>query len=213
MQTAELIAQLSAQARSVPPRAAHMKLLSAVVIGVVVSLVVMWTWLGIRPDLAQAAGTWPFWWKFFYTAWIAVAGIWLTERLGRPGTASGSPLFWIAFALVVAAAIAAVQLMMSPSADRMELMRGASWTVCPWRIVTLSLPILIAALIGARHLAPVRPAFCGVAAGLLAGASGAWIYAFHCNESAGPFIAIWYTLGIAATGVLGGVSGKWLLRW
>jgi hypothetical protein len=48
---------------------------------------------------------------------------------------------------------------------------------------------------------------------LLAGAVGAWIYAFHCNESAAPFVAIWYTLGMAAVGASGGLLGKWLLRW
>ena len=50
-------------------------------------------------------------------------------------------------------------------------------------------------------------------AGLLAGAFGAWIYAFHCDESAAPFVIIWYTLGIAAIGALGGLLGRTLLRW
>jgi hypothetical protein len=47
----------------------------------------------------------------------------------------------------------------------------------------------------------------------LAGAAGAWVYAFHCDESAAPFVAIWYTLGIALVGALGGMLGQWLLRW
>ena len=213
MQTAELIAQLSAEARPIGPRAAHMRLFAPLAAGAAVSLFAMWAWLGIRPDLSSAAGTWAFWWKFAYTAWIALAGVWLVERLGRPGATSTWPSRWIAVALLVAAAIAAVQLLMAPPPERTGLLLGASWTVCSRHIVMLSLPVLIAAMAGARQLAPVRPAVCGAAAGILAGAAGAWIYAFHCNESAAPFIAIWYTLGIAAMGALGGVLGKWLLRW
>jgi hypothetical protein len=64
-----------------------------------------------------------------------------------------------------------------------------------------------------RQLAPTRPILAGGCAGLLAGAAGAWVYAFHCNESAAPFMAIWYTLGIAAAGLLGAATGRWVLRW
>ncbi len=53
----------------------------------------------------------------------------------------------------------------------------------------------------------------GAVAGVLAGAIGTFVYAFHCNESAMPFVAIWYTLGIAAVGVLGALLGRVTLRW
>jgi len=42
---------------------------------------------------------------------------------------------------------------------------------------------------------------------------GIWIYSFHCDETAIPFLAVWYTLGIAAVGALGAVTGRSLLRW
>jgi hypothetical protein len=64
-----------------------------------------------------------------------------------------------------------------------------------------------------RSLAPTRLTLAGAVAGLLAGAAGTFIYAFHCNESAAPFVVIWYTLGIAAVGVLGALMGRSLLRW
>jgi hypothetical protein len=53
----------------------------------------------------------------------------------------------------------------------------------------------------------------GAIAGLLAGATGAFIYAFHCDESAAPFVALWYTIGISLVGLLGAALGRILLRW
>ena len=38
-------------------------------------------------------------------------------------------------------------------------------------------------------------------------------YALACTEPAAPFIAVWYTLGIALCGVLGAALGPKLLRW
>jgi hypothetical protein len=178
-----------------------------------VSFALMWTWLGIRPDLTAAAGTSAYWMKFGYTLLISATAFWLTERLGRPGTPARLPTYVLVLAFLLIAALAAVQLAATPSGERHALVMGASSNVCSWRIIALSLPILVPVDLALRQLAPTRTILAGAAAGLLAGAAGAWVYAFHCNESAAPFVAVWYTLGIAAACALGGASGKWLLRW
>jgi hypothetical protein len=49
--------------------------------------------------------------------------------------------------------------------------------------------------------------------GLAAGGVGASAYALHCPESTAAFMAIWYTLGMAATGLLGFLVSPRLLRW
>ena len=64
-----------------------------------------------------------------------------------------------------------------------------------------------------RGLAPTHLRAAGLAAGLTSGAAGAWIYAFHCPESALPFIALWYTAGIAVAGAAGLILAPRLLRW
>ena len=46
-----------------------------------------------------------------------------------------------------------------------------------------------------------------------AGAAGAFVYCFHCTEEAAPFIAVWYTLGIAVVTAIGALLGRSLLRW
>ncbi len=96
---------------------------------------------------------------------------------------------------------------MSPSDDRSQLWLGNSSTVCPWAILALSIPILVAAFLALRQLAPTRYAVAGAAGGY-----GACIYSLHCTEYGMPFLATWYTLGVllvAGIGVL--LSG--LLRW
>ena len=51
------------------------------------------------------------------------------------------------------------------------------------------------------------------AVGLAAGALGAWVYSFHCTEGGLPFLALWYSLGIAAVTAAGALAGRVLLRW
>ena len=57
------------------------------------------------------------------------------------------------------------------------------------------------------------PTLAGLSAGLMAGALGAWVYSFHCTESGMPFLALWYSLGIAAVMLVGAIAGRLLLRW
>ena len=64
-----------------------------------------------------------------------------------------------------------------------------------------------------QGLAPTRPALAGAFSGLVAGAAGALVYAWHCPEMAAPFIATWYLLGIAGPAVVGALLGPMLLRW
>jgi hypothetical protein len=213
MQTSELIARLTADAKPLQTRAPLQRLSTALIAGMAVSFVAMWAWLGIRADLASAVWTAAYWIKFGYTLLFSAAALWLTDRLGRPGAPMGLPSGLVAATILLIAAAATAQLGAAPAVEHHKLMMGSSAGVCPWRIVALSPPIFVSVALAMRRLAPTRPLRAGMAAGLLSGAAAAWIYAFHCDESATPFVAIWYTTGIATVGALGGVSGRWLLRW
>jgi hypothetical protein len=154
-----------------------------------------------------------YWVKFFYTGLLALIAFRLSERLGRPGTSAERPMRMLFYPVVALFVLGAIQLSAANAETRMHLMMGGSAMVCPWRIVILALPILAGMFVGMRELAPTRPIVAGAAAGLLAGAFGAWVYAFACTESAMPFVALWYTLGIATMGVVGAAAGRMLLRW
>lgn len=213
MQTDDLIRTLAAEARPVRRGALLLRLLAALIAGMLISFAVMIPWLGLRPDLQEAAGTTPYWAKFGYTLALAVGAFFVTERLARPdGRARAQGLaMLVPFCAVVILAV--IQLWGAPPVEHIPLWMGQSWGLCPWRIVVLSLPILGAMIWAMRGMAPTRLSLAGLAAGLVAGAAGAWVYAFHCDETAMPFLALWYTLGVAVTGAVGALIARPLLRW
>jgi len=182
-------------------------------LGGVVSIAVMVIWLGVRPDLMGAMRTGPFWMKFAYALSVAALGFGLVDRLARPDGDGGifGPMLLAPLAVMIALAI--FQLWGEPEDFRMKMMLGATYQVCARNIVIVSAPIFLGLFWALRSLAPTRLTLAGAVAGVLAGAAGTFVYAFHCNESAAPFVAIWYTLGIVAVGAIGALLGRSLLRW
>ena len=181
--------------------------------GALVSAAVMLVWLGPRADLAAAIGTSSFWAKFVYTLALGLIGLAAIERLSRPGVTPRRAAPAAAVTLAAVAVLALLELALSAPAERPALFFGTTAGVCPWRIVALSMPIFLGTVWAVRGLAPTRLTLAGLAAGLVAGGLGAWIYSFHCGETAMPFLATWYSAGIAAGGLIGAICGRWLLRW
>ncbi|HEY0106645.1 MAG TPA: DUF1109 domain-containing protein, partial [Rhizomicrobium sp.] len=137
----------------------------------------------------------------------------LIDRLARPDGEGGmfGPLILAPLGAMIALAL--YQLFGASDDQRMAMMMGGSSQVCARNIVILSLPVFAGLFWALRALAPTRLMLAGAIAGILAGAAGTFVYAFHCTESTAPFVAIWYTLGIAAMGLLGALLGRVLLRW
>jgi hypothetical protein len=150
--------------------------------------------------------------KFGYTLALTVIAFWATLRLAHPGADAKGAVRAIALPVGAMLVLGIVELMRSP-VDPAILFYGSSHDVCPERIFVVSLPVFVGALWGLRLLAPTRLTLTGGIAGLFAGAAGAWIYAFHCDESGALFVSVWYTLGIASVGVLGALLGRFVLRW
>jgi hypothetical protein len=213
MSTDDLIASLSKDLAPAQRRMGFNRLALGLGAGVLVAAVIMPIWLGVRPDLAAAAGSAPFWIKFAYTLAVGASMFWLLERLGRPGARTAAQTLTTLAPPSALLVLAGSQLMLSEASQRHHLMMGASSDVCPWRIVALALPILAGALWALRGLAPTRLTLTGAVAGLCAGGAGAFVYAFHCDESAMPFVALWYSCGILVSGAIGAVLGRRLLRW
>jgi hypothetical protein len=212
MRTDELIATLSGQLEPVKTGAVTRTLLGALVLGLTGSVLVMLLALGPRHDLAAALSSFGLWLKLAYTFAIAGFGFWLVERAGRPGASFTFGLRLLILPALVIIAVALAQLM-APGADVPDLVMGHSARVCPFLVVMVSLPTLIAAFWALRQLAPTRLTLAGALAGLFAGGAGAFVYAFHCPETAAPFVALWYSAGILLTAGLGALLGPRLLRW
>lgn len=211
--TDDLIDRLSAELQPTPKRAIPRRLSMALIPGTIVSAVAMLLWLGLRPDLAEAIFGMMFWWKFLYTAIFAVLAFWAVARLARPGGSMRKPMIALFALIALAGALGIAQLMIMPPEMSRVLVMGGTALVCPFYIAALSIPIYAATVWVMRRLAPTNLAGAGFAAGLLAGSTAAWVYAFHCGENGMPFLAIWYTTGILISAIGGAILGRWALRW
>ncbi|WP_404417775.1 NrsF family protein [Brevundimonas vesicularis] len=170
--------------------------------------------LDIRPDLLTALGSPTPWVKGGYIAGLCAASVWLATRLGRPGTDPRRAV--IALVLIVAFAVAwgGAEIALTRPDLRLSTWLGNTWTVCGRNIVMVSLLAGPLVFLSARKLAPTRPVAAGVALGLVTGGLAATAYGvLHCDEATAAFVATWYTLGVAAAGVCGGIAGRFALRW
>lgn len=212
MKTDELIVLLASGAAAVAPDVLRRRYAAALGWGAFASTVLMMVMLGVRPDLAEAAGLPMFWVKFGFVAAVAAAGLVVAMRLSRPGMPLGLSPLALAAPLLVMWTLAAAALADAP-ADRVGVVLGQSWYVCPLYIAALSVPVFVAVLWAMKGLAPTRLCLAGAAAGLAAGGVGATIYAFYCTEMAAPFLGAWYVLGMAIPAAVGAAIGPSVLRW
>ncbi len=211
MKTTELIDLLAADAGPAPRGVAARRLTPALLFGLLFSVAAALLVLGPIPGaLWTALGPWV---KLAYAGGMAVGAAWLTARFGRPVARARGPLLVLLPVATVMALLGLIAVLAVPAGDRLAAVLGHSWARCPRNVLLLSLPTLAGALWALRGLAPTRPRLAGLAAGLLAGAVGAFGYALSCTELSVAFVAVWYTLGIALAGGLGALLGPWLLRW
>ena len=213
MKTDELVNLLAAGALPVPANAVAQRFAVALGWGVPGAVLLLVVTLGIRPDLAKAAGEWVFWIKPVFAGCLALAGLLATERLARPGMRVGPVWAALAAPVLVLWLAAVVVLVNAAPAQRADLVLGDTWKICPFNIALISLPLFAATLWALKGLAPTRLALAGASAGLLSGALSALVYALHCPESTAPFLAVWYVLGIAVPTLAGAVLGPRVLRW
>jgi hypothetical protein len=212
MKTEDLIETLAADLRPVPPFALQLRLLKAALVGAACTgaIVILW---GLRDDLVAALGQWDLWRKLAFTVAVAVLGLAAVFQASRPDVRVTGRAWMMIVPFVIIACLGFTELAMLDSIERRATWLGQTALICPWSILLLSVPVLIALMIGMRRLAPTRPAIAGFAAGVASGAIAATLYGLHCPEWAASFVATWYALGIFASGMLGAVVGWRLLRW
>ena len=213
MKTDTLIAMLANGPVAADPRLPERRLAAAVTVALPLVIVAMLAILGLRPDLSPAATLPMFWLKMLFPASIAIAAYVAVARLARPaGTAAGA---WgtVAVALAMVWTLALGSLLVAAPGERGAMVFGHTALPCVVSVAALSLPIFAATLWALRTLAPTRPRSAGAAAGLLAGALAAVVYALHCDEMTIGFLAVWYVLGMTLPAALGALLGPRLLRW
>jgi hypothetical protein len=211
MKTEKLIEALVADratARRTIPRA----LAAALALGGLASLLLFLFDFGVREDIAQALSTWRFNLKVGLVALALVLAFRLCLVLSRP-VLPAHPVRRLLPLAALAAVALAIELTAVPSASWATRLVGTNSLICLTTIPLLAMAPLAAVLLTLRSGAPASPALAGAAAGLLAAATGATLYAFHCFDDSPLFVMTWYVLATLPVVGLGALAGYRLLRW
>jgi hypothetical protein len=211
--TDALIRSLSGAVRPVPRNAVALRIAAGLGLGGFVTILLIGSWLGFRPDFGVAMRGYSFWMKWIYTASLGVVAVSATIQLARPEALPLRGLWLLGLPVLLLAFVGMIELSRTPSDQWLALWLGRSWKQCPWIVFRLAIPIFIGLLWAYRRLAPTRLRAAGAAAGLTAGACAATLYCLHCPETSALFVLTFYSLGIVMMAAIGALLGPRLLRW
>ena len=209
MKTDQLIAALAADCTAEP---FGRRFVLSFLIGGLISLGLFLAILGPRHDLAEALATWRFDFKIVLMVLILGLAFSFCREVARP-VAPPHPARGLLLPLAALVAALVIELVIVPRAAWGTRLVGSNSLICLTAIPFFSIGPLIAVLAILRSGAPTSPALAGAAAGLLAAACGATLYAFHCFDDSPLFVATWYTLAALPVVGIGALAGRRLLRW
>jgi hypothetical protein len=212
MDTNELVRSLAAD-HGTRPRTVGVLLAIALVVALPFTLMMFMMRLGMRPDVMVATHNPFFVLKFVVTLALAFTSVALALRLVQPAANVRRAAWLLVIPLLLLVGGITADIMLPETSPWMVRMRGGNSMVCLSAIPMLSLPLLIAALIGLRRGAATRPMLTGAVAGLVAGGIAATFYASHCVDDSPLFVATWYVIAIAFVAMVGAILGRWVLRW
>src|ERR1700759_2282515 len=212
MDTDQLIRSLAAD-NAHRPRPVGFVLALALLAAFPVSLLIFFAELGVRPDVMTAMHNPFFDLKFAVTLALAAAAIIVSLHLARPEAELRGWVWLLAVPAGLLVAGISGEIMMPQRMPMMTRLVGSNSKVCLSAIPAMSLPLLIAALIGLRHGAPSRPALAGAIAGMVSAGLPWRIYSSHCTDDSPLFVAAWYTLATALVTAVGAVMGPRVLRY
>jgi len=212
MDTEQLIRSLAAD-NTHRARPVGYVLMLALLAAAPVSLLLFFTELGVRPDIMTAMRNPFFDLKFAVTLALAISAIAVALHLSRPeASLRGFGWYLLIPAGLLVAGISG-EMMMPQRAPMMTRLVGNNSKFCMTFIPVISLPLLLAALLGLRHGAPTRPALSGAIAGMLSAGLAATLYASHCTDDSPLFVATWYTIATASVAAVGALAGSRMLKY
>jgi hypothetical protein len=212
MDTEQLIRSLAAD-NSHHARPVGYVLMLALLAAAPVSLLIFFAELGVRPDIMTAMHNPFFDLKFAVTLALAISAVAVALHLSRPeASLRGFGWYLLIPAGLLVAGISG-EMMMPQRAPMMTRLVGNNSKFCMTFIPVISLPLLLAALLGLRHGAPSRPALSGAIAGMLSAGLAATLYASHCTDDSPLFVATWYTLATALVAAVGALIGSRVLKY
>jgi len=181
--------------------------------GLALAALTFFATIGVRADIETAVQSYRFLSKFVITAILAATGLYVLDRLVRPGALLRRDLLVLLGAPALLAALATLEALVLDPARWASVAMGTNSLVCLTFVPLIGIGPLIAMLLTLRRGAPTRPGLAGAVAGLVAGGMAASFYAAHCPDDSPFFVAIWYTLAISMLVVVGAALGRLFARF
>ena len=212
MDTSEFIRVLAADTRR-PAMSLSAVWWGAVTIAIVLAAAVFIATLVPRTDIATAAETVRFLFKFLVTTTLAASAFGCVRALSRPDGPSPQAIACLAATPALIVLAVSIELFALPSNTWSATMIGTNSIACLTYIPLIGLGPLAILMLALRNGAPTRPGTAGAVTGLLAGGIAATFYAAHCNNDSPLFVATWYTIAIAGLALFGAVGARRFARW
>lgn len=174
--------------------------------------------IGVRPDMPQAMGAMPFWWKSGSLVVLALLSSSAVLVSLDPATTTARRLssLWRALAVAIPVLLATGWLIDAGAPGRAALLARLDWREgldCLKNVGLLSLPPVVALGLMMQRGASTQPGRTAMAAGLAAAGLGAFVFAFHCDHDDPLYIAIWYGGAVAMVSGLSRLLLPRLTRW
>ena len=170
--------------------------------GALAGVLMILTWLELRPDLSVAVGQAFFWIKAAYPAAVAACALAAATLLarGKPGAAVALAAAGVlAAAMLVAAAVQAAG--MTPAV--LAHLYWPNSVICIGNVMVLAAPMLALTVAGLRGVDLERPTITGFACGLFCGGVAATVDGLHCWQGTYAFVGPWFTLAMLTSGAVG----------
>ncbi len=212
MRTSELIAVLAADPIPEPIRLGR-RIATALIIGLIGSLVIYGLFMGPRPGIAEAAQTVRFWLKFVDSFAFALPSLLLTLRLARPDAKIRTLALWLIAPFVLVACGVVAELLVVPQGEWLTRLIGHNSMFCMRMIPLLAAPLLAALIVALRAGAPLHPGLTGALAGATSAGIAALLYSSHCPDDSPLFVATWYPLATLICMGVGALAGRRFLAW
>jgi hypothetical protein len=185
----------------------------AVFASVVVAGTMLLTTIGVRPDIAEAATSVRFLFKFVFTITVAATAFTLVRRSLYPESSGRLPWPVLLGGPALLAIAVAFEFWILPSDAWSMSATGKNGLLCLTVVPALGIIPLGLGILALRQGAPTYPGLAGFCAGLLAGGIAATFYAANCTDDSPLFVATWYPIAIGMLGALGAVLGRLAVRW
>src|ERR687891_2801859 len=212
MDTTELIKALAADTRPPAPSLSSVWW-GAVGLGIGLAAAVFFALLGPRPDIAAAAETPRFLFKFVVTTTLAVSAFGLARALSRPGETWRKAMPYLAAAPSLIAMAIIAEIVALPPGTWWGKLVGTNSIACLTYIPLIGIGPLAIFVLALRHGAPTRPAFAGAVAGLAAGGAAGPLFSPPASHGCPPFVATWYPIAIAGLALIGAATADRFAHW